>query len=277
MTNYDIQHRDWWVLRWLDLLDKYRFKKRLERGRTYAREGNILAIDFQGSEVNATVQGTADEPYELRIWLDRFSDEDWDNVIDTLVQKAKFSAQLLASTMPEDIEAAFVSSGLSLFPFNLSEVHAECNCPDPQNPCKHIAAVYYELGDRFSEDPFVLFRLRGRTREQILDQIRQRRARSAKPVPKETAAVAKAALAAPAEPNGSEDGDAVSEFWRYDEPLDSSLAEITPSSQSTVLELLGWLPLPAEEGRAIQLLVEQTYDRAREQGTSLDDPTPEDS
>jgi uncharacterized Zn finger protein len=52
----------------------------------------------------------------------------------------------------------------------------DCSCPDWANPCKHVAATHYILGDRFDEDPFLLFRLRGRSQEQILQAMRQRRA-----------------------------------------------------------------------------------------------------
>ena len=47
MTNYQVEKREWWVQRWLELLDSYRFKKRLERARVYAREGNVLKIEFK--------------------------------------------------------------------------------------------------------------------------------------------------------------------------------------------------------------------------------------
>ena len=167
--------QEWWVQRWIDLLNTYRFKKRLERGRIYAREGNILHMDFRNGKVHAKVQGTASEPYKLTISIERFSNEDWDFVINSMAQKAIYSAKLLAGTMPDDIEEVFTSNGLSLFPFALSDVRSRCNCPDPKNPCKHIAAVYYQLGDFFREDPFVLFQLRGRTKAQILEAVRQRR------------------------------------------------------------------------------------------------------
>ncbi len=58
MTNYEIETPEWWVQRWNDLLNSYRFKKRLERARNYAREGNVLSIEFKGPEVLAKVQGT---------------------------------------------------------------------------------------------------------------------------------------------------------------------------------------------------------------------------
>ena len=167
--------REWWTQQWLDLINTYRFKKRLERGWQYAREGKVLSIKFPNQEVIALVQGTDPKPYQVSLGLDTLSDEDWDYVIENMSQRAVFSAKLLAGEMPHNIEDVFAAAGKTLFPLSLSDIRSRCSCPDPKNPCKHISAVYYLLGDRFSEDPFVLFQLRGRTKEQILTALRQRR------------------------------------------------------------------------------------------------------
>ncbi|PSO75451.1 MAG: hypothetical protein BRC41_12475 [Cyanobacteria bacterium QH_9_48_43] len=258
MTSYEVPNREWWVLRWLDLLDKYRFKKRLERGRRYATEGNILSIAFQGAEIVATVQGTENEPYELSIYLDIFSNEDWDYVIETMSQKAIFSAQLLTGEMPPNIEEVFTANGLSLFPFSLSEVHSRCSCPDPKNPCKHIAAVYYQLGDRFSEDPFVLFQLRGRTREQILDRLRQIRSGEAEEQRSGGAEVQR--RISQSSTQDSQTPLNIEKFWQYDEPLDSSLVVIAPPPESkTVLDILGTVPLASSDAQAVRQYLEQVY------------------
>jgi len=248
--------RQWWALQWLDLLEKYRFKKRLERGRNYAREGNILSINFEGAKVTADVQGTADEPYHLWIKLDPFSDEDWHYVIQTLAEKAIFSAQLLAGEMPENIEEVFIANGLSLFPFSLSDVHSRCNCPDPKNPCKHIAAVYYELADRFSEDPFVLFQLRGRTRSEILEAIRMIRQQN---VGGETEQFSEEDLTQTTTQEISTDRSdwELETFWAYDQPLDSALMQMNAETDQTVLEVLGRFPLPGTEAQAVQQYLEQ--------------------
>ena len=63
--------------------------------------------------------------------------------------------------MPEDIDSAFKEIGLSLFPETLDDLETDCSCPDWSNPCKHIAAVYYLLGEEFDRDPFLIFKLRG--------------------------------------------------------------------------------------------------------------------
>lgn len=234
-------NREWWVERWLELLDKYRFKKRLERARNYARQGNVLSIEFKDQKVFAKVQGTEPEPYQLSIWLDIFTDEDWQYVIETMSQRAIFAAKLLAGEMPTNIEEVFTANGLSLFPFKLDEVHSRCSCPDKANPCKHIGAVYYLLGDRFSEDPFVLFQLRGRTKEQITSALRQLRGMTEE-TPDDATEAPKAAPTTvhKFDPN---------RFWKYEAQLDSSLVVIAPPpSSETILDVLGPITIPSETG-----------------------------
>ena len=269
MTNYEIESPEWWVQRWIDLLNSYRFKKRLERARNYAKEGNVLSIEFKGPKVLAKVQGTAPEPYEVSLSIDPFSEEDWNYVVETMAEQAVYSAYLLAGEMPHNIEKVFTANGLSLFPFTLSDIHSRCSCPDPQNPCKHIGAIYYQFGDRFSEDPFVLFQLRGRTKEQILDDLR--RLRSTKAGEQESKAVEEhqsnqtiqnpscagsAPKAQPKTPKPQTPLD-ITEFWQYYEPLDSSLVVIAPPPDNrTVLDVLGTIPLASADARVMQYLDE---------------------
>ncbi|MBD2337322.1 SWIM zinc finger family protein [Calothrix sp. FACHB-156] len=241
MTNYTLQaSREWWSQRWLDLLDSYRFKKRLERARNYSRQGNVLSIEFKGAKVLARVQGSEAEPYKVSLSLDPFSDEEWSYVIETMSKKATFAAKLLAGEMPQNIEEVFTANGLSLFPFTLSDVRSKCSCPDKANPCKHVGAVYYQLGDRFSEDPFVLFKLRGRTKEQIISDLRQLRSAKIDSSPTETSDIQQPVT-------NNQNTIKLDSFWNYNEPLDSSLVVIAPSGSETVLDVLGPIPLAKEE------------------------------
>jgi uncharacterized Zn finger protein len=247
MTNDTLQaSREWWSQRWLDLLDSYRFKKRLERARTYSRQGNVLSIEFKNAKVLARVQGSEVEPYKVSLFLDSFSNEEWSYVIETMSQKAIFAAKLLAGEMPQNIEVVFTSNGLSLFPFTLGDVHSKCSCPDKAIPCKHIGAVYYQLGDRFSEDPFVLFQLRGRTKEQIISDLRD--LRSKKSGNKSANVLLKNEISdIKQEIYHHQYSLKIDSFWQYNEPLESSLVVIVPSVNETVLEVLGAIPLAKEE------------------------------
>ncbi|MDD1438046.1 hypothetical protein MEN24_17145, partial [Dolichospermum sp. ST_sed10] len=70
MSNETLQaSREWWSQRWLDLLDSYRFKKRLERARNYSRQGNVLSIKFKAAKVLARVQGSEVESYKVSLSL----------------------------------------------------------------------------------------------------------------------------------------------------------------------------------------------------------------
>jgi len=59
-------------------------------------------------------------------------------------------------------------ASLSLFPERRNDLRTECSCPDWSNPCKHIAAVFYLLGEEFDRDPFLIFKLRGAAREELV-------------------------------------------------------------------------------------------------------------
>jgi uncharacterized Zn finger protein len=173
--------KNWWANRWIKALERLVDAGRLRRGRTYARKGQVLSIEESKSGIEAKVQGSRKRPYKVTINIDSLNNAQWEQVIDVLAEQAIFTAQLLAGEMPDEIEEAFKAAGVSLFPETEVELMTNCNCPDWANPCKHVAAVHYILGEQFDEDPFLLFRLRGRTQEQILDALRERRAAASDP------------------------------------------------------------------------------------------------
>ncbi len=253
LSNEGLSHQPWWVEQWMELINSYRFKKRLERAWTYAREGNVTSIRFEGRRVHARVQGTGAEPYKVKLWLDVLNDEDWSYVLEALTQKARWSAQLLAGIMPADIERAFAASGRRLFPFKLQEVRSECNCPDKANPCKHISAIYFLMGDRFSEDPFVLFQLRGRTRSKLIEDLAKQRRAALKAIAKEDESKRKNSQDSTTNLDSSPPPHPAvldpSLWWKYEGNLHADLVVITPAMEGdSGLHSAGDLPL-AEEPR----------------------------
>lgn len=165
----------WWSKRWVALLESFKMGARLGRGRSYARKGQVISIDVRKGVVRSKVQGARSKPYDLEIRLAQISDDDWEKAIEAMASKAVFAAKLLSGEMPKDIEEAFVDAGCSLFP-GKKDIKTNCSCPDWADPCKHIAAVYYIMAEKFDEDPFLLFKLRGRTKEEIIEALRESRA-----------------------------------------------------------------------------------------------------
>jgi uncharacterized Zn finger protein len=162
----------WWSKRFLEVLHSFNIGARLDRGRSYARRGQVLNIDIEAGIVSAKVQGSRSTPYKIKIKLKALSKKEWEEVEKALVERAIFLASLLAGDMPKDIEEAFTEVKLSLFPSRVSDLDTECSCPDWSNPCKHIAAVYYILAEQFDEDPFLLFTWRGRSKEELIEKLR---------------------------------------------------------------------------------------------------------
>jgi len=164
----------WWARRWIQTLESFNIGARLGRGRSYARKGQVLSIEIEKGKVTSQVQGSRPKPYDITIGLPVMSDAEWETVVNALSRQAIFAAKLLAGEMPQDIEAVFKDAGLSLFPRKHADLQTNCSCPDWSNPCKHVAAVYYLLGEEFDRDPFLIFRLRGMSRDDLIARLGQR-------------------------------------------------------------------------------------------------------
>lgn len=165
----------WWSRKWIAALEGFGWDARLGRGRSYARSGQVLDYEVEAGRVRARVQGSHRTPYKIDIELAPLSDAAWEKVLDALAARAEYAARLLNGDMPDDIDTVFESAGAALLPRKSSELKNTCSCPDWGNPCKHIAAVFYIIGEALDGDPFILTALRGRDRDALLGALRARR------------------------------------------------------------------------------------------------------
>ena len=243
----------WWSKRWISVLESFNMGSRLSRGRSYARQGQVLSIDVEPGIVKAKVQGSMPKPYNVKLRLAQLSAADWDNVIEAMASQAIFAAKLLAGEMPQDIEEAFSSVQLSLFPTSSNDLETECSCPDWANPCKHIAAVYYLLAERFDEDPFLIFKLRGRTKEQIIAALREKRASGVSSTEQSTT-TSTSDEAIDAGPLLSLEAQ-LDTFWQAGDALDSfSVNPTPPTIDKAILKRLGESPFTIGTANVTTLL-----------------------
>jgi len=161
----------WWARRWTDVLESFEVGRRLGRGRLYARQGQVLELDIGQGFVTAQVQGSRDAPYLVRMRFSMLSSTDWKKVTKELAADPVLGPALASGQMPEGVEEVFERLGLSLFPRANGDLKTACSCPDPANPCKHVAAVYYLLGEEIARDPYLLFRLRGLDRNELVNAL----------------------------------------------------------------------------------------------------------
>jgi uncharacterized Zn finger protein len=168
--------RTWWGRAWVEALEQRARldPNRLPRGRDYARSGAVGELILAPGEARARVQGRKTEPYEVRIRVRRFTDEEWDRVLTAISARLGHAAALLDGELPPQIAEDAAGAGLDLLPGG-GEIGPRCSCPDDADPCKHSAAACYLVTDVLDADPFVLLLLRGRTRDQVLAGVRARR------------------------------------------------------------------------------------------------------
>jgi uncharacterized Zn finger protein len=242
----------WWSQRWEKALARLMDPGRLSRGRNYARRGQVLSIAEGKDGVAARVQGSRRTPYRVSIRLRHLKDAQWEAVLDALAARASFMAQLLAGEMPADIEEAFAAAGVDLFPEKGYDLFADCSCPDPATVCKHIAATHFILAERFDEDPFLLFRLRGRSEAEIMEALRARRGEA---LAGEEDEVAEEEASVPLE-------EQLDGYWKSAQPLNHfSVAVAPPPAPLPLLQRLGQPSFLDEE---LQRLLRPAYEAMTE-------------
>lgn len=232
--------KSWWAKQWINLLESFNIGARLGRGRSYARNGQVADISIEEGKITAKVQGSMSTPYKVSIKIKPLSAQKWEKAGKIMAGQAIYSAKLLSKEMPENIEEAFKSAGTSLFPEKLKDIESECSCPDWSNPCKHIAAVYYLIGEEFDRDPFLLFLLRGMTREGLMELIKKNRIGSKK-MEKEDS------IASPSTILNAEDiplDKCLDTFWQKGKLPDNTLSDLSePPVPAVLIKRIGPPPL----------------------------------
>jgi uncharacterized Zn finger protein len=225
----------WWSGRFIAVLEDMGLGGRLQRGRRYARTGQVIDLVVAAGLVSAQVQGSRVKPYRVRISIAAYDKAQWARLERALAEKAWYAAQLLSGEMPDDLEKVFAEAGLPLFPAAGKDLSMDCSCPDWGVPCKHVAAVCYLLAESFDEDPFRILAWRGRERDDLLANLRALRSSTPK--------------SGPSQPKYAALGDRLDTFFAPGAPIPPyHPAELPPDA------VLRQLPPVAVEVRGVPLM-----------------------
>jgi uncharacterized Zn finger protein len=173
LTHHTSDDQQAWARRWRTWL---RTLALASGERTTSR---VKRLEVQHGRVVAQVQDRSGPSCDVVIRFAPWSDEEWQRVVDALGSQALFAAQLLAGDLPPDLERTVAAAGVQLLPTRLDEIEHDCSCSiDPRKVCDHVIAVYAALGELLPEDPWLLFRLRGRDQQGLLRSLRTQRNRA---------------------------------------------------------------------------------------------------
>ena len=247
--------RAWWSRHWTEVMEDFRLGARLGRGRTYAVSGQVSALSVAAGRVTATVQGSAREPYVSEIRFRCVRDDAKRRIVAALKARPVHLARLLVGDLPPEVEALFRGEGCPLFPERANDLESRCSCPDWANPCKHLAAVYFLIGEAVSRNPLLLLALRGVSREDL-----------AEPAPAANGA------ARPAEPDGPQGATArptPEEFYGAPQPAFSDFGTADKTAVAApLIRRLGPLPFWRGQERFADTL-EHLYARAAPRGWAV--------
>lgn len=273
--------RTWWGKKFIEALEEFTDSARLGRGRSYANNGKILEYEITKNIITATVKGSINpyfgvykEPrYHITIEIKPIDKTSWVKAIKYISSKASFVSKLLMNEVPDNVDDAFTNLGLHLLPYNQKDFKTTCSCPDWENPCKHIAGVYYLVASQLDNDPFVLFELRGLAKDELQSELAKSplgRALSAQLITKEISLVTTESYYPKLKKIAIAQKINLRDFWQGTKRLPSTIEVATPPSLPAILvKKQGDFPAFWRRDNSFIEVMEELYERVKTKNREL--------
>lgn len=174
----------WLGARWLSPLLEYReLRLAVRRGRVLARKGWVRNLTVKPGQFAADVQNDSGAMSSVSVRMKIVSDLVWQQVVSRIAAEAALAADLLQGRVTERLASVFEEEGYELFPFDLTDLANFCNCREDSVVCTHAIATHFDFVRLMSADPTVLLEFRGRTKAQLISEVRASRKAGSGEVP----------------------------------------------------------------------------------------------
>ena len=266
----------WWMRRWQNFMQQVG----VNSDATALRGLRVKRLEVQPGQIQAQVAEREHGTAGVEVRLPLISDAQWNDIIDALGSQALFAAQLLAGNMPAEIEQVFADAGSRLLPASAAELdcHFAATSGNGGNGStgdfagRALAVVFAQLGEMVADDPWLLLRLRGRDREQVLAALQERRNSTTQDVTARAVPAVDGAAAQngafyklpqqagrPADDEQEELEDRVADFWGRRKVLEEAHYHLArPAVELALLRRLGPIT-PAADGLEAFTLLQQMY------------------
>jgi uncharacterized Zn finger protein len=165
----------WWGNEWIAAMEAMALDPEpLVAGRALAYAGQVGSLTVGPGRVAAVVDEADGAAYETAVLVEQLTDGQWQRFLDEVAAKGGHIAALLDREMPRELSDAAADAGIALVP-GLGELESLCDCDEIDRPCRHAAALCYQVARLLDDDPFVLLLMRGRSEAQILAEVEARR------------------------------------------------------------------------------------------------------
>lgn len=174
----------------------------ITEGLEYAQAGQTRSLEIKPGVVMARVQGRMPTAYKTSLRMPTFDHDQWERVIGSMTQQARYAASILSGELPPHIEDLFAPHGLKLFPADPHDLSPSCTCavftgieplgaleagpapgagqqaarrvPTPW--CKHVCCIMYLIAERIGQNSLMMLALRGMPEADVVERLRQARA-----------------------------------------------------------------------------------------------------
>jgi hypothetical protein len=172
----------WWADRWQRVLDAAgpANARRVQRGQAVARRGGVDDLEVRPGRITGRVREDRVSPYAVELTWAVPDDDAWAAAVSALAGEVRSTAALLEGHLPEDAADVLTEVGVPLVP-RPEDLARACTCTERTSWCRHVAAVHTAAGLAFARDPFLLLLLRGRTRDELLRELRTDRGDAPEP------------------------------------------------------------------------------------------------
>lgn len=179
MPSTERASESWAGQRWLRLVESGASPTIQAEALEYASLGQTRSLSYEPGEIVALVQGRAPRAYRVKIQLGAFTESQWDGVLASMSDQARYAAKLLAGDLPTNIEELFAPLGLHLYPMDHAELVPSCTCDeakaDPKTWCKHATCAALLTADQLAQNPWLVFTIRGMEKSEVLERLQQSR------------------------------------------------------------------------------------------------------
>ena len=153
--------RTFWGKAFCDHLARFAsMSNRLDRGRTYVRNGSVFHLAIERCAIHALVSGS--EVYKVEITLKPAPRQRWQALTRECAGHIGSLVELLSGRFDDATLRKLIAPDAGLLPAD-DELTVRCSCPDGGNRqwvCKHVAAAMFGVGARLDHAPELLFTLR---------------------------------------------------------------------------------------------------------------------
>jgi uncharacterized Zn finger protein len=160
-------------MRALGVGDDAESRRRIRDAERHRVAGRVISVRALAGRIEGRVQGSHARPHLVELGVPQWTAAQWHAIGDVLARQARHYARLLAGQLPEQFDEVLQTLDLSLIP-RPDEWRPGCTCGVPA-PCLHLMALWLQVRERLDVDPYLLTRVRGRSREQLLAEIRDQR------------------------------------------------------------------------------------------------------